>query len=74
MSGTNLTSNLLFSHRGHTYTIKLHEHPGKRWAWSYVLHDVEICGQDEPVDDEVKTIALGIAAASEHIDRIMGKQ
>jgi hypothetical protein len=74
MSGINLTSNLLFSHCGHPYSINLQEHPGRRWTWTYVLHDVEVCGEDEPVEDEVKAIAQGMAAASEHIDRIVGKQ
>jgi hypothetical protein len=73
MSGRNLTSNLLFSHRGHPYAITLREHPGKRWTWNYVLHDVQVTSEDEPVDDEVNAIALGMAAAAEHIDRIMGE-
>jgi len=74
MSDTKHESNLLFSHRGHPYAINLQEHPGKRWTWCYVLLDVEICGQDAPVDDEVNAIAQGMAAASEHIDRIVGRQ
>jgi len=74
MSGIHLTHNFLFSHRGQPYAINLQEHPGKRWTWAYLLHDVEVRGQDEPVDDEVKAIAQGMAAASEHIDRIAGKQ
>src|SRR5471030_3128724 len=68
MSCRNLTSSLLFSHRGHPYAITLQEHPGKRWTWNYVLHDVQVTGEDEPVDDEVNAIALGMAAAAEHID------
>ena len=41
MSAGNLASGLFFSHRGHLYTVNLQERPGKCWAWSYVLHDIE---------------------------------
>jgi len=74
MSDTKRGSNLLFSHRRHPYAIDLQEHPGEGWTWSYVLHNVQVRGPHEPVDDEVKAIAQGMTAASEHIDRIVEKE
>jgi len=71
MSAGNLASGLFFSHRGHFYSVNLQERPGKCWAWSYVLHDVEVSSKDGPVDDELNAIAMGMAAASAHIDRII---
>jgi hypothetical protein len=58
---------------GTSYSVNLRERPGKYWAWSYVLHDIDVSGKDGPIDDEVSAIAMGMAAASAHIDRVIAK-